>query len=128
MLPFAEYGDPDEAARTAAAWGVTQSFADPPPANEWGARALPGVFDTFGDRRIVRLICADDEAVEICAPDPEDALLMEALWWRAIAEGRLERLRHDALNACYDSGGLFEQPKSCDSVPGRGWPAYEPVE
>lgn len=132
VFPFAEYGAPEEATRVAAAWGEVEGFAAPPPANEWGARALPGVFDTFGNRRIVRMICAEDGAekgaIEICTPDPEDALLMEALWWRSIAEGRLERLRHGALRACYDSGGLFGRPKSCDSVRGRGWPAYEPAK
>ena len=67
-----------------------------------------------------------DSAVTVCTPHPDDALLMEALWWRAIAEGRLERLRHDALRACYDGGGLFGRPERCDPVPGRGWPTYEP--
>ena len=128
VLPFAEYGGSSAADRTSAAWGETRAFADPPPANHWGARALPWVFDTFGDRRSVGLICRDDDAVSVCTPDPDDALLMEALWWRAIAEGRLERLRHDALADCYDGGGSLERPEQCEGVPGRGWPTYRPVD
>ncbi len=127
VLPFAEYGGADDAIRTDAAWGQTQSFADLPPANHWGARALPWVFDTFGDRRTVGMMCGDQSGIEVCTPDPKDALLMEALWWRKIAEGRLERLRHNALAACYDSGGLFGRPDSCDGVSGRGWPEYRPA-
>jgi len=127
VLPFAEYGAPSDATRTNAAWGQVEGFAALPPANHWGARALPWAFDTFGNRRTVRLVCADQNAVPVCTPNPDDALLLEALWWRSIAEGRLERLRHDALRACYDSGGLFGRPKSCDAVPGRGWPTYEPA-
>ncbi|MFV0475445.1 MAG: hypothetical protein ACK5MQ_14740 [Pikeienuella sp.] len=128
VRPFAEYGGPDEATRVAAAWGETERFADPPPANHWGARALPWAFDTFGDRRTVRLICEDDGAVTVCAPDPDDALLMEALWWRSIAEGRLERLRHNALRACYDGGGVFGSPERCEGEAGRGWPTYRPAD
>ncbi len=127
VFPFDEYGGEDEATRIAAAWGEVQRFADPPPANHWGARALFGVFDTFGDQRVVRLVCAEGNGFEICHPDPEDALLMEALWWRAIAEGRLERLRHDALTACYESGGLLARPERCEEEAGRGWPGYQPV-
>lgn len=127
VFPFEEYGAPDDATRTNAAWGQTQRFADPPPANHWGARALPLAFDTFGNRRTVGLICRDDGTLSVCTPDPEDALLLEALWWRSIAEGRLERLRHDALRDCYDSGGLLNRPALCGAVPGRGWPAYEPL-
>ncbi|MEM8693002.1 MAG: hypothetical protein AAGG57_14105 [Pseudomonadota bacterium] len=128
VQPFAEYGGADPAERTSAAWGETQAFADPPPANHWGARSLRWVFDTFGNRRTVGLICKDNAAVSICTPDPEDALLMEALWWRSIAEGRLERLRHNSLQECYDSGGFLSRPKRCEGEPGRGWPTYLPVD
>jgi len=127
VFPFEEYGAPDEGTRTYAAWGVTQQFADPPPANHWGARALPHAFDTFGNRRTVGLICREDGPLSVCTPDPEDALLLEALWWRAIAEGRLGRLQHDALRDCYDGGTRLNRPEHCNGVPGRGWPAFEPV-
>lgn len=126
VMPFDEYGALDSATRTAAAWGETQAFADPPPANRWGARTLRWVFDDFGDRRKVGLICADNGAIPVCTPDPDDALLIEALWWRAIAEDRLERLRHEALNDCYDGGGIFGRPKRCTGEPDRGWPSYRP--
>ncbi|MGL4319582.1 MAG: hypothetical protein ACRCS3_01840 [Paracoccaceae bacterium] len=128
VLPFAEYGAAEPIERISAAWGETQEFDDVPPANVWGARALPWVFDTFGDRRIVRLICTDQANVSVCTPDPQDALLMEALWWRAIAEGRLERLQDNALSACYDSGGLFGRPSFCDGAPGDGWPVFVPAD
>jgi hypothetical protein len=128
VLPFAEYGNASEAERTEVAWGVTQRHDAPPPANYWGARAMAYAFDTFGDRRTVGLLCQDQAGLRVCTPDPKDALLLEALWWRKIAEGRLERLRHDALAACYDSGGLLRRPARCDAVPGRGWPSYEPAE
>ena len=128
VLPFAEYADPIISGRASAAWGQTQAFADPPPANEWGARALPWVFDTFGNRRTVGLICENYDMVSVCTPDPEDAPLMEALWWRSIAEGGLERLRHEALDNCYDSRGIFGRPERCEGIPGRGWPTYRPVD
>jgi hypothetical protein len=128
VFPFAEYGGESEARRVDAAWGVVERYADPPPANHWGARALMGVFDASGEKRVPRLVCIEDGGLEICRSDPEDALLKEALWWRAIAEGRLERLRHDALTACYDSGGLFQRPATCEAEAGRGWPAYRPAE
>jgi hypothetical protein len=126
ILPFEEYGGEDDATRTAAAWGETVTFAAQPPANHWGARALPWAFDTFGNRRTVRLICNDQNAVTVCTPDPDDALLLEALWWRQIAEGRLGRLRHDALRDCYDSGWFFARPDRCEGEAGRGWPSYRP--
>jgi|GEM_PF-2905032 len=126
--PFAEYGAQSPAEQTDAAWGKTQAFADPPPANHWGARAMGEVFDTFGERRTVGLICVDDAAVSICTPNPDHALLMEALWWRSIAEGRLERLRHNSLRACYDSGGFFGRPETCNAEPGDGWPTHSPGE
>jgi hypothetical protein len=126
VFPFAEYGAAEPIERISSAWGETEQFDDPPPANVWGARVLEQVFDTFGDRRIVRLICTDHASVSVCTPDPDDALLMEALWWRAIAETRLERLRFDALSACYDGGGLFGRPERCDETVGDGWPAYVP--
>lgn len=128
VVPYEEYGGPDDATRASAAWGETQAFADPPPANHWGARALPRMFDNFGNQRTVRLICADNGAISVCTPDPDDALLIEALWWRAIAEERLERLRHVALTKCYDSGGIWGRPDRCKGKPGRGWPSYQPDE
>ncbi|MEL6957827.1 MAG: hypothetical protein AAGL89_02605 [Pseudomonadota bacterium] len=128
VFPFEEYGGADDATRTSAAWGETQAFADVPPANHWGARALPWVFDTFGDRRTVGLICGMQGAVEVCTPDPADTLLMEALWWRSIAEGRLERLRNNALRDCYDGGGLLGRPSRCEAVAGDGWPTYQPAD
>ena len=128
VFPFQEYAGIDEATRVSAAWGETQAFMDPPPANHWGARALPFAFDTFGNRRTVGLICHESGAVTVCKPDPADALLLEALWWREIAEGRLERLRHDALQECYDSGGLFRRPDRCEGDAGRGWPNYRPAD
>ena len=121
-------GGADIATRTNAAWGEVTGFAARPPANHWGARALPQAFDTVCHRRIVGLICEQMQDVEVCTPAPEDALLMEALWWRAIAEGRLARLNHDALRACYDGGGIFGRPDRCEGVPGRGWPTYEPAD
>lgn len=128
VLPFLEYGGEDEATRTNAAWGVVVGFSALPPANHWGARAMAYAFGTFGNRRTVRLICDEQEGVPVCTPNPDDALLLEALWWRSIAEGRLERLRDDALRDCYDGGGLFGRPDRCEGVPGRGWPKYEPAD
>lgn len=128
VFPFAAYGGGGPAESISAIWGETQEFDDPPPANVWGARALPQVFDTFGDRRGVGLICTDTGAVNVCTPDPGDALLMEALWWRAIAEGRLERLRFNALDACYEGGGLLGRPERCTEDAGDGWPAYVPAD
>ena len=124
--PMAEHSGVSEAARATAAWGTVERYDDPPPANVWGARALTDVFEKRGEKRHVRVICEEEGRVRVCSPDPDDALLMEALWWRAIAEGRLERMRHDALKACYDSGGLFGRPDFCVPVHGRGWPEYAP--
>ena len=128
VLPFAEYGAADPAERTAAAWGQTQEYADVPPANEWGARALEVLFETDPEDGGIGLICDSGQAVTVCTPDVQDALLMEARWWRSVAEGRLERLRHDALTACYDGGGLFGRPERCDEDAGDGWPTYVPAD
>jgi hypothetical protein len=128
VFPFQEYGSESEAERINAAWGVVERYADPPPANHWGARALMGVFDASGEKRVPRLVCTEDGGLEICQSDPEDALLKEALWWREIAEGRLERLRHDALQGCYDGGGPLSRPTSCAGEAGRGWPSFRPAE
>ncbi|MEO0372505.1 MAG: hypothetical protein AAF231_13690 [Pseudomonadota bacterium] len=127
VLPMAEHGGKEEGVRAVAAWGTTQRYDDPPPANHWGARALMRMFEPRGTRRVPGLTCRQEGLLRICTPDPEDALLLEALWWRAVAEARLERLRHNALRACYDSGGLFGRPDRCDATPGRGWPEYEPA-
>lgn len=88
---------------------------------------MRGVIDHSRLRK-VRLICsAEHDGLSVCHTDPQDALLKETLWWRAIAGGRLERLRQDALRDCYDSGGLFGRPSSCTGVKGRGWPEFRPV-
>jgi hypothetical protein len=128
VFPFAEYAGEGSAERVTAAWGETEGYVDVPPADEWGARALQGVFDFGGEAPSVGLICRDQDSVTICTPDPADALLLEAQWWRSIAEGRLERLRFEALNDCYDSGGLFNRPEMCEGVAGDGWPEYVPAE
>lgn len=128
VLPFAEYGASDPAERILAAWGQTEGYSDVPPANYWGARALPEIFEATGDKRAVGLICVETGTVRTCTPDPKDALLLEAIWWRSIAEGRLERLRDNALSDCYDSGGLFNRPERCTDAAGDGWPAYVPAD
>jgi hypothetical protein len=127
VLPFAAYGASEPVERVAAAWGETEGYDAKPPAHEWGARALDGLFHDVPEEGPIGLICADVQAVTVCTPDPQDALLMEALWWRSIAEGRLERLRSDALTACYDSRG-DDRPASCEGVAGLGWPAYVPAD
>ena len=115
------------ATQVGAAWGETVGYAAQPPGNRWGARALMGAFGDRGDFPSPGLICSDTDGMEVCKPDPADRLLMEALWWRALAEGRLERLRHDALRDCYDGGGLFGRPERCDPVVAE-WPEYEPAD
>ncbi|MGR3795961.1 hypothetical protein [Vannielia sp. SX4] len=125
VFPFNEYGSAYEATRIATAWGQTNRGM-PPPANAWGAMSLKAVFAFPGDTP-VGLLCDDLGALSVCTPDPADQLLLEAKWWQAIAEARLERLRHDALRDCYDSGNWLSKPASCKGIKGRGYPEYRPA-
>lgn len=125
VLPLAEYAGEDDITRIYAAWGIVEGWAKPPPAHYWGARELAGVFGAFGSfGPRPDLICDDGAVVRLCTPDPAQSAMIDALWWRGLAEGRIERLRDRAVAACRDGQVLRNRP--CNPVPGTTWPEFEP--
>jgi hypothetical protein len=97
----AEYAGEDEATRTNARWGRTEGYDRLPPADERSIRSLVPLMDE--DRHRPLLACGGDQYVQVCIVPADKWPPLEARWWRAIAESRLERLHHHALRRCYDS-------------------------
>jgi hypothetical protein len=122
VLPQEEWGGADEATRANARWGWTQGqgYDAPPPADARGARALMGVMDDSNRR--VPLRCTGDARVQACTVEPARWAAVEARWWRAIAEGRLERLEFHALNRCY--AAQQSQPRDCKPDPDSDEPRF----
>ncbi|WP_312797922.1 hypothetical protein [Tianweitania sp.] len=120
-VPIDEVAGTDESTRSNARWGVTQAITDPPPADERGARTLLGVVD----RGVYEfpLACDGDLRAQVCTIAPERRAEIEPLWWRALAEDRLERLNFYALRRCYDS--TWTGGGSCDAVPDSDEPDYK---
>jgi hypothetical protein len=118
--PFAEIFGEDDATRTNARWGKIEGIDTPPPADERSARALDVVAGDDPQRALYA--CNGGANVQVCTIPAEQWPRLEARWWRAIAEQRLDRLDHLALRRCYDSswlgGGI------CDPVPGSDEPEY----
>jgi hypothetical protein len=118
--PFAEIFGEDDATKTNARWGNIEGIDTPPPADERSARALGVIAGDYPQRALYA--CNGDANVQVCTIPVEQWPRLEALWWRAIAEQRLERLNHHALRRCYDSswlgGGI------CDPVPSSDEPEY----
>lgn len=117
---LAEVSGPDETTRTMARWGETEGRDAVPPADERSARALLPVVE-FGPEGLP-LQCAGDGRVQVCTIARERWPLLEARWWRSIAEQRLERLRDHALRRCYDSTWLGGG--TCTPDPQSDEPAY----
>lgn len=65
---------------------------------------------------------AGDELVQACTIADEQWPDMNARWWRAVAEQRLERLRDRALRRCYDSSWFGGG--TCEPDPESDEPAY----
>lgn len=120
VLPHDEWGGPSEADRTNARWGMTQRYDAPPPADNRDARALIGVMDD--DARRIPLRCEGDARVQACTVEPARWPGVEALWWRAIAEGRLERLHYHALRRCYDAQWFAR--RTCEADPDADEPRF----
>jgi hypothetical protein len=117
---LAEISGEDEATRTNARWGKIEGIDTPPPADERSARALDVIAGNYQQRALYA--CSGGTNVQVCTIPAEQWPRLEALWWRAIAEQRLERLDHHALRRCYDSSWLGGG--KCDPVPGSDEPEY----
>lgn len=117
--PLAELAA-EGATRTNARWGVTERYDAPPPADQRSARALASLVRHHHPER-TPLQCEGDARVQVCAVPEDRKVELEARWWRAIAEQRLERLRHHALRRCYDS---WPRPRNCETEPDSDEPAY----
>ncbi len=117
---LAEISGEDEATRTNARWGKIEGIDTPPPANERSARALEVV--ARSEPLSAALGCEGGANAQVCIFPAELWPRIEARWWRAIADERLERLDHHALRRCYDSSGLGGG--NCDPVPGSNEPEY----
>lgn len=118
--PIAELAGPGDADRSAARWGETQRYDDPPPADQRSARALVAIIRD-GQKKIP-LQCNGDPLVQLCLIANDQWRDLDALWWRAIAEQRLERLQHYALRRCYDSSWFGGG--TCKDDPASDEPAY----
>jgi hypothetical protein len=115
--PMAEIAGQDEATRSAARWGNTESHNAPPPADQRSARALVGLLEQ------TRLQCDSyGEQVQVCLPARGEWPTIEGRWWRSIAEQRLERLNHHALRNCYDSKWFGNG--RCEADPESDEPRY----
>jgi hypothetical protein len=119
-LPRNEYAGADESTRANARWGYTESLDDPPPADERGARSLIGVVELGA--RPLPLTCEGDLRAQVCTIPPERHAEMDALWWRSVAESRLERLQFYALRRCYDS--TWSGDGFCHPDPDTDEPAF----
>jgi hypothetical protein len=117
--PLAEIFGEGEAERSNARWGITQAYADPPPADQRSARAFL-VIARDRDRR-PPLACAGGANVQICTFAPEHWTRLDALWWRAVAEARIERMRDRAVRRCHDSSWTSGR---CDAVPTSDEPEF----
>jgi hypothetical protein len=118
--PFAEIFGEDDATKTNARWGNIEGSDTPPPADERSARALDVIAGDDPQRALYA--CNGGANVQACTIPAEQWPRLETLWWRAIAEQRLDRLHDHALRRCNDSswlgGGL------CDPVPSSNEPEY----
>jgi hypothetical protein len=122
VQPLAEYAGVSETERTAARWGKTQGYEALPPADVGGARSLVGVIK---DRPLKPdMTCSGDTLVQACivATHAWDGVTLQ--WWRALAEGRLERFRDRALARCYDDNLAKGGGDHCKPDPTSNEPAY----
>lgn len=120
ILPLMERAGQDETARSAARWGETQRYDAPPPADQRSARALIAIVERGQQRPPLQ--CTGGELVQACTIVAEQWPAIEAHWWRAIAEQRLERLRYHAQRRCYDSSWFGGG--TCEPDPDSDEPAY----
>jgi hypothetical protein len=118
--PFAEIFGEDDATRTNARWGKVEGTDTPPPADERSARALDMIAGDYPQRALYA--CNGGANVQVCTIPAEQWPRLEARWWRAIAEQRLDRLHDHALRRCYDSSWLGGG--KCDPLPGSNEPEY----
>jgi hypothetical protein len=119
--PPAEIAGESEATRSMARWGEVVGRDAPPPADSRSARSLAVV--AGDDVEQPSYVCRGAANVQVCTIATERWPLMEARWWRNIADARLERLRHHALRRCYDSRKI-ESARNCEPVPGSDEPEY----
>jgi hypothetical protein len=122
VLPLAEYAAVSEAERIAAQWGQTEGYDALPPADTGGARALVGVIEH--GRRKPDMTCSGDTLVQACRVAAHEWNAMTMLWWRALAESRLERFRDRALKRCYDDNLAKGGGDHCKPDPTSHEPAY----
>ena len=116
----AEIAGEDDATRTNARWGMVEGNTAPPPADERSARALLVI--GRDDPQQALLSCNGGVNVQICTFPVGHWPRLDALWWRAIAESRLERLGYHAQRRCYDSSWLGGG--QCNAVPGSNEPEF----
>lgn len=119
VKPAMEFSESD-ATRTSAQWGETVGNDAVPPADARSARALMAVVD-HGPAPFP-FQCTGTGRVQTCTIVKDIWPVLEARWWRAIAESRLERLRHHALDRCYDSSWL--RNGTCEAAPNSDEPEY----
>ncbi len=118
----AEYAGEDDATRTAARWGETQRYDALPPASESSARTLVSVIE-HGPRKL-NMTCSGDTLVQSCVVDTDEWGNLHLRWWKALAEGRLERFRDRALRRCYDDNLAKGGGDHCKPDPRSNEPAY----
>lgn len=120
--PMAELAGGDDATKTNARWGVTERYDEPPPADHRSARALVAIVEYVPQR--LPLQCQGGKRVQVCTIADDQWPALEARWWRAIAEQRLERLRDRALRSCYDSNRSLFGGGTCVADPESDEPVY----
>lgn len=122
VLPRDEWGGSDEVTRTHARWGMTrdQGYDAPPPADQRSARGLMALMED-SSRRVPRR-CEGDARVQACIIAAEHWPRVETLWWRQIAEARLERQYYHALRRCYDAQRF--RSRQCEQNPDADEPEF----
>jgi hypothetical protein len=108
---------------SAARWGRTEGRDAVPPADSRSARVLAGLIRQDSDAP--KLACEGSGPVRACTLPRGDWPALELLWWRGIAESRLERLDHYALRRCYDS--VWFREGRCEPEADSDEPAYRHV-
>ncbi len=118
--PLAEYAGQDEATRSEARWGITTGRYPPPPADEGSARVLSGI--AREDMQKPALACTGSTTVQVCVIPADKWERLTALWWRELAESRLDRMRDRAVARCH--AGPPEGPGRCEADPASKEPEY----
>jgi hypothetical protein len=119
--PLAEIHGAGEAERSNARWGITEGHDAPPPADQRSARAFVMIARGATPIRLPPLTCQGGPNVQVCGFTAEQWPMLEARWWRAIAEQRIDRMRDRAVRRCHDSSWTSGR---CDPVPTSDEPEF----